>query len=315
MMKEGNILLSELENYGYHTFGYHYQKMQTELPIQIDSFGYEYVDSASYYFDSQNRANHEGNCIFQYTISGSGILEYDNKIYHLKEGQAFLISIPGKSKYYLPSDASSWEFLFITFNGPYAKDVWKDIIASNGPVIKCSLSDPFMVSLLAHYKESCSKLGDSSTGRIGENTFDNSAFGYQFVMELQKMLSVISFNDVSVSDTSSFVNDAIQYMNEHLADQISLEDIATHSHMTKYHFDRMFQKKTGLSPWDYFTKLRIEHAAHLLITTEKTVTEIAPECGYPNVNYFHKVFRKYVGSSAVSFRKSYSGNIHFSLEI
>lgn len=308
-------MLRELENYGYHTFGYHYLKMQTELPVQIHSFGYEHVDSASYFFDSQNRANHEGNCIFQYTVSGSGVLELDNKSYHLKEGQAFLITIPGKSKYYLPSDSSSWEFLFITFKGQYALDVWKDIITSKGPVIKCSLNDPFMVSLMTHYKEACSKLNDSSSERMGENAFDNSALGYQLIMELQKMLSTTSFSDASAPDTSSFVNDAIQYMNDHLADQVSLEDIATHSHMTKYHFDRMFQKRTGLSPWDYFTKLRIEHAAHLLITTEKTVTEIAPECGYQNVNYFHKVFRKYVGVSATSFRKSYTGNIHFSLEI
>jgi len=308
-------LLSKLANYGYHTFGYHYLKMPTELPIQIDSFGYEYADSASYYFDSQDRPGNEGNCIFQYTISGSGILEHEDKIYHLKSGQAFLISIPGKSKYYLPSDASSWEFIFITFKGQYARDVWNDIISSKGPVIKCSLSDPFMISLLTHYKKSCTKLGDSLTEKIGENTFDNSAFGYQFVIELQKMLSAIAFSDISVSATSSFVNEAIQYMNVHLAGPISLEDIATHSHMTKYHFDRMFQKRTGLSPWEYFTKLRIEHAAHLLITTEKTVAEIAPECGYPNVNYFHKVFRKYVGVSAMSFRKSYAGNIHFTLEI
>ena len=314
MMKEGKILLRELECCGYHTFGYHYLKMQNELPVQIDSFGYEYADSPSYFFDSQNRVNDEGNCIFQYTISGSGILEYDQKIYRLREGQAFLISIPGKSRYYLPSDAS-WEFMFITFKGQYARDVWSNIIASKRPVIKCSLSDPFMACLISHYKETCSRLNDAPTGRIGENTFDNSALGYQFIMELQKMLFAISFNNESVSDAPTFLDAAIQYMNDHLSDQISLEDIATHSHMTKYHFDRMFLKRIGLSPWDYFTKLRIEHAAHLLLTTEKTVAEIAPECGYQNVNYFHKVFRKYVGVSALTFRKSYTGNIHFSLEL
>lgn len=89
MLKEGNILLRELENYGYHTFGYHYLKMQTELPVQIHSFGYEHVDSASYFFDSQNRANHEGNCIFQYTVSGSGVLELDNKSITSRKGRPF----------------------------------------------------------------------------------------------------------------------------------------------------------------------------------------------------------------------------------
>lgn len=307
-------MLDELKDLEYHTFGYRYMKMQNELPVQIDSFGYEYVDSPSYFFDSQNRDNEEGNCIFQYTISGSGILEYEQKKYQLKNGQAFIIFIPGKSRYYLPTN-SSWEFIFITFKGQYVRDVWSSILASNGPVINCSLSDPFMISLISYYKESCSRLNDFPTGRIGENTFDNSALGYQFIMELQKMLFTTSFNHESVSDTSTFLDDAIGYMNDHLSDQITLEDIAAHSHMTKYHFDRIFLKRTGLSPWNYFTKLRIEHAAHLLITTEKTVTEIAPECGYLNVNYFHKVFRKYVGMSAMAFRKNYTGNIHFSLEL
>lgn len=307
-------MLDKLKDLGYHTFGYRYMKMQNELPVQIDSFGYEYVDSPSYYFDSQNRESEEGNCIFQYTISGSGILEYNQQKYHLKSGQAFIITIPGKSRYYLPSD-SSWEFIFITFKGQYVRDVWGNIITSKGPVINCNLNDPFMMSLISYYKESCDRLSEAGTGRIGENTFDNSALGYQFIMELQKMLLATSFNNESVSDTSTFLDDAIEYMNDHLSEQITLGDIATHVHMTKYHFDRMFLKKTGLSPWNYFTKLRIEHAAHLLITTEKTVAEIAPECGYQNVNYFHKVFRKHVGASAIAFRKSYTGNIHFSLEL
>ena len=307
-------MLDVLKNLGYHTFGYHYMKTENELPAQIDSFGYEYADSPSYFFDSQNRSNDAGNCIFQYTISGSGILEFDNKKYHLEKGLAFVLPIPSKSKYYLPPDAS-WEFLFITFKGQYVRDVWKNIIACNGPVIKCSLTDPFMTSLVNYYRNSCSKLCDIPTGRIGENVFDNSALGYQFIMELQKMLFATPFNNESTPDNSTFLDEAVQYMNNHLADQITLEDIANHSHMTKYHFDRMFRKKMGLSPWNYYTKLRIEHAAHLLITTDKTVAEIAPECGYQNVNYFHKVFRKYVGVSATTFRKSYTGNIHFSLEI
>jgi len=314
MTKEGKILLRELKDLGYHTFGYRYMKKQNELPVQIDSFGYEYVDFSSYFFDSQNRENEEGNCIFQYTISGSGILEYEQKKYQLKKGQAFIISIPGKSKYYLP-DNSSWEFIFITFRGQYVRDVWSNIISSKGPVINCSSSDPFMTSLISYYKEACSRLNDSSPGRIGENTFDNSALGYQFIMELQKMLFTTSFHLESVSNTSAFLDDAIQYMKGHLADQITLEDIAAHAHMTKYHFDRIFLKRTGFSPWNYFTKLRIEHATHLLSTTEKTVAEIAPECGYQNINYFHKVFRKHVGTSAIAFRKSHAGNTHFSLEL
>lgn len=308
-------MLSEFKTYGYHTFGYQYLRKQDELPVQIDSFGYECADSNSYFFDSEKRPHEEGNCIFQYTLSGSGTLEHNENTYHLKEGQAFLVSIPERSKYYLPPNSSSWEFVFITFYGSYAANVWNHIITTQGPVIKCTLDEAFMNILLDHYKKACSGLNCNLTSRMSGNTFDNSTVGYRFIMELQKYIVGISNENEELSDISNLLTSTIQYMKSHLSEQLSLDDIAKHSHMTKYHFDRMFHKKTGITPWDYLTKLRMEKAMHLLVTTNKTISEIAPECGYENANYFHKVFRAHMGMSALTFRKSYNHNVHFSIEL
>jgi AraC family transcriptional regulator len=66
--------------------------------------------------------------------------------------------------------------------------------------------------------------------------------------------------------TSEIVNKGIDYIMEHLAEEITVEDVAKHCHFSKYYFSRMFKAETGESIYAFIKRLKLDQSAvHLKI--------------------------------------------------
>lgn len=96
---------------------------------------------------------------------------------------------------------------------------------------------------------------------------------------------------------------AIEYIQAHLAEDLSLNDIANQLGMSQYYFCHLFKRSTGMSPHQYLIQQRIERAKQLLKQSERTVTAIALECGFANQSHFARCFRQYTGMNPNQFRK------------
>ena len=81
-------------------------------------------------------------------------------------------------------------------------------------------------------------------------------------------------------------------MHEHYAEDIRIEDIARHTCISRSECFRSFQRYTNKSPMEYLMEYRLAHAVNLLMETDKTMTQIATECGFSNSSYFGKIFKK-----------------------
>lgn len=99
------------------------------------------------------------------------------------------------------------------------------------------------------------------------------------------------------------LKEAIEYINEHLDENLSLSIIADHLGMSQYYFCRLFKQSTGLTPHQYLMQQRIEQAKRLLKQTELTNTQIALNCGFSSQSHFAKYFRLNTGVSPRQFRK------------
>ena len=93
-------------------------------------------------------------------------------------------------------------------------------------------------------------------------------------------------------------------MEEHLADKITLDEIAQLLHMNPNYFCRYFKKQTGLTPMTYLLQMRIEQSVKLLSTTEAKVLDIALSCGFDNFSYFIRKFKFYKGMTPMQYRNS-----------
>jgi len=83
---------------------------------------------------------------------------------------------------------------------------------------------------------------------------------------------------------------------------MSVSECAAFCNMSKAHFTRMFKRTTGLPPVQFMLGLRIDRAKELLDFTDKSIGEIAEASGFPNQNYFARIFKKAMGISPSQYR-------------
>ena len=101
------------------------------------------------------------------------------------------------------------------------------------------------------------------------------------------------------------VNAVIDYIETHLADDLSLATLAEVAHFSPYHFHRVFSTIVGETLSRFISRLRIERAATLLIQhPERAITDIAVDCGLTNPSSFARAFKDSFGMSATEWRES-----------
>jgi AraC family transcriptional regulator len=95
---------------------------------------------------------------------------------------------------------------------------------------------------------------------------------------------------------------AIDFIEQNIAKDITLDDIASVATMSAFHFARSFKTVTGLPPHGFVLKRRVELAKALLKSTTLPIVEVAYRVGYENVSHFTQVFRKQSGMTPGAFR-------------
>lgn len=99
------------------------------------------------------------------------------------------------------------------------------------------------------------------------------------------------------------VERVIREMREHPEEPMSLENMAATALLSPYHFNRIFSEVTGVSPNRFLAALRFEAAKRLLLTTERSVTDICFEVGYNSLGTFTSHFTEAVGVSPRALRR------------
>lgn len=95
---------------------------------------------------------------------------------------------------------------------------------------------------------------------------------------------------------------AMDYMHSHYSEEITLEQLAKTVYLSKEQFCRSFKQLTQVSAFYYLNRYRIQKSCELLICTNKKVAEIAPLCGFNNISYFNREFKKFIHMSPNAYR-------------
>lgn len=96
----------------------------------------------------------------------------------------------------------------------------------------------------------------------------------------------------------------ISYIEEHYGEKIYIDTLADMITVSADYFTKMFKDSIGKTPIDYINGIRINKALALLSDCDKSVNDIALEIGFSNPNYFHKIFKQYMLTSPLAYRKS-----------
>lgn len=87
------------------------------------------------------------------------------------------------------------------------------------------------------------------------------------------------------------------YCDVHLAEKITLEELAALCNLERFHFLKLFKQTKGMTPHAWVVRLRLERACSLLSHTDRCLTQVAHEVGFYDQSHFNRAFRQAFGVS------------------
>jgi AraC family transcriptional regulator len=101
------------------------------------------------------------------------------------------------------------------------------------------------------------------------------------------------------------VRRVVDYMAQHLDEEIGIDDLAAVACLSPFHFIRMFRKRMGMPPGRYLGRMRLERAKKLLAKGEIPLAEIAAACRFSSQANFTRAFQRATGSTPGVYRRSF----------
>ena len=126
---------------------------------------------------------------------------------------------------------------------------------------------------------------------------------YQIDM-IVELTKAVRNHKLSLDKYSPPIQRVMEYINLHLGDHISNDDLAANASMSISHLSKVFKKETGGTMTEYIALMRCKKAAGLLKKTDLPVQEISSYVGYSDNNYFVKVFKKIYDLTPSEYRKT-----------
>jgi AraC family transcriptional regulator of arabinose operon len=227
-----------------------------------------------------------------YCVDGSGWYKIGSTQYKVNPNEFFIL--PQNTEHaYGSSDENPWSIYWIHFGGeilPQFNDM--DVVKNHFQPHYIKSSDEIFLLFSKIYK----------TLELGYS-IDNLMFAN---MCLSHFVSLFIYNPKHYPASSpqkiNCVDSAILYMQEHITENISLDELSHHYNYSASRFSSLFKQKTGYAPIDYFIQMKMQKASQQLDLTDKSVKDIAMSMGFEDPYYFSRRFRKIIGVSPTQYR-------------
>lgn len=233
-------------------------------------------------------------------LKGKFVISIDEKEFHAKQGDVLFIN--GGSLHGGIPDNCIYECIVFDMNMLSKRD---------------SISQKYVEQIMNHTILFHEYFGEASEEihDIVWQLFDsmgNSDYGYQFITLgcLYQVLGILFGNGEYVAESPQKhkrilqLKQVLEVIENSYANPITLEQLSKAAGMSPKYFCRFFQEMTHKSPFDYLNYYRIERACYQLQNTDTSITEIAYNCGFNDLSYFIKTFKKYKGTTPAKYRRA-----------
>lgn len=127
----------------------------------------------------------------------------------------------------------------------------------------------------------------------------------EMIDRLIKYLFCLLAEIADVDKKSRYVNDMKRYIESNFSSKLSLEEVAASAHLSKSYSSAIFRKETDMSINEYIINIRIKQAGKMLKYTDEAVSDIAEKCGFCDIFYFSRAFKREKGISPQEYRKKH----------
>lgn len=105
--------------------------------------------------------------------------------------------------------------------------------------------------------------------------------------------------------SSSYIEQCCEYVNKNYREKIYISKIAELLGISTTYLSKIFVKEKGITLQEYIVKVRVEHAANLLVYSNESLTKISDYVNFPSQSYFGRVFRQYMDMTPKQYRERY----------
>ena len=203
-----------------------------------------------------------------------------------------VVIVPPNTPYKCKCTSASASFLWVHFTGSNVKNSLERYKIGLFPNV-------YKTADVNNISARFQKLFEGFARNDSYRAYDLSALLDRLLIEIGRAIEKNETERVSLSRS-------VRFINENYATQIKITSLAHMENMCMTAYNMAFKKQMGMSPTKYIIKLRINNAKELLRTTNLIIREIGVICGYVDVAFFRKTFKKEVGISPSEYRESVS---------
>jgi len=250
------------------------------------------------------RVHHHTELELGYITGGSGIYVLNDQTYETSAGDVFLVR-PGE-QHCVPTIYSDELTSFnIYLTSYYLWNICSEyiepsklmtIVGQAEPILHRFRDFPELSQIQNLFYQS-----DDADGGL-RNRYEIRRYVLNFVCHIASRLTLPSDTTVKTPLHLADIQNTIVYLHDHLTEQMSLDDIAKISGLSKSHLSSLFKVVTGITPYEYLLLKRIEKSVALLRETDESILAVSQECGFQNLANFNKSFKKITGMTPSDYR-------------
>jgi AraC-like DNA-binding protein len=241
----------------------------------------------------------DGTNLIIFMHSDGGSIVCNENIYPIKRGVLCFLGT-GKYHYTMPNDPPKYERSKLLFSTAILRSAISAL--TDASPFKNITANTILYAELPEEKEAEAEKIFNELKNY-ENTPYNEAVLLSSVLRL-----LILIERYSKSQTNEFtarkdvIKIALDYINEHISESITLNDLSVITHMSKFHFCRIFKQTMGMPTMQYILSTRITLAKRMLRETDMSITEVSENCGFSSIANFSREFKKHTGETPRHYR-------------
>lgn len=272
-----------------------------EHPLAKDLYPVSY----GHYLDATGhvvRRNVHTDYLIIFCHGGRGRFRIGRHQGYLVPGQ-ILVLPKGISHTYQSDSDHPWSIYWAHFNGERVEDFMDYIGMPTN--IKSAFQRNFKpVITLSNWRPLLADVTQLLNLQHERLSLDRGILASALLKKLLSEIPLLANKEASVKNEFSL--DALdRFMRDNSHKTLQLEELAEFSGLSKFHFSKRFRQVTGLSPLQYFTRMKVNQAAQMLQEGEHTVRQISQTLGFDDPYYFSRLFKKHTGSAPQHYRKDY----------
>ena len=233
--------------------------------------------------------------LLHYVLSGRGTCMISNRKYVLQAGDSFLV-YPDTTVHYYADNKEPWEYIWVGFNGMDAENyVEQTDFSRDHPVLQGRYTQDFPRLLQEIYQN------------YGTSLWENLAITGKLYALLSFLVKNAEHNQNRRRDAGDCAKQAAEYIINHFAESISVEELAARLSVSHSSLYRKFMHRYQVSPKRFLLEYRIDRACLLLATTSYSVQEISNSVGFDDPFYFSRAFKEMKGVSPRQYAMAHQG--------